>query len=140
MLERTLTKVQYAETVDLNQSSNTALLSFVAAKPIIIHRFGVVADSANGLLAATRLKMRETPIETGTEADLSGTTLNPDGSVSRGNGVWKMPDSRIKVSAGDKVTVSVETAAGGTSTGLVFLEYEELPFAGTEVSNMSESA
>ena len=141
MLERNLTKVAYAASANLNGAANTALLTFVAAKPIAIHRFGVIAAAAEGLLSPMRLKCRITPAKTGTVADIAGAgVLDPGGARARGIGVFKTVTSPVVINAGDTVTVTVDTAAGATSTGHVFLEYGELPFAGNEISAFVASA
>lgn len=133
------TKVVYAAGANLNQAQNTVLLTFIAAKPVRLHRFGVVANAAEGLLAASDLKLRRVPVATGTAADIAGAVLN--GAVkARGFGIAKTLTSREIIPAGDTVTVAVETAAGAASTGHVFLEVEELPFVGANVANVSESA
>jgi hypothetical protein len=131
------TRVVYAVGQNLNQAQNTVLLSFYAMKPVRLHRFGVIADAAEGLLAAGDLKLRRTPIATGTAADITGAVLN--GAVkARGFGLMKTLTTREVVTAGDLVTLAVEVAAGATSTGRVFLEYEEYPFGGTNVANVTE--
>ena len=135
------TKVVTATNQDLNGSANAALLTYVASKPCRLHRFGVVADADEGLLAAMRLKMRLTPVATGTAADIDEAgVLNPGGAVARGLGVYKDAEESKVIDAGDTITVAIDTAAGGTSTGNVFLEIVELPFAGTEIDAMSKSA
>lgn len=135
------TKVVTETNVNLNGSENTALLTYVASKPCKLHRFGVVADASEGLLSAMRLKMRKIPITTGTAEDIDGAgVLDPDGAKDRGKGVYKDAEERVVIDAGDSVTIAIDTAAGGTSTGNVFLEIEELPFAGEEIDDWSESA
>lgn len=133
-------KVVYAANANLNQAENTVLLTFIAIRPVNLIRFGANANSANGILAATRLKLRETPLSTGTAADISGSTLNPGALIARGNGVYKDLESRVEIDAGDTVTIAVSTDAGGASTADVWLEYQEEPFAGSRIDNMSESA
>jgi hypothetical protein len=135
--DRTTVSV-YAANVNLNQAQNTALLTFKAVRTVRLHRFGVVADAAAGLLAPMDLKLRLTPVATGTAADISGAVLN--GAVkARGYGLVKTLSSREEiVLAGDTVTIAVETAAGGTSTGDVFLEYEPLSFNPQNIANVDE--
>ena len=135
------TNVVTAANANLNQAENTVLLTYVASKPILLHRFGVVANAAQGLLAAMRLKMRIVPVATGTAADITEAgVLNPGGAVARGLGVYKDVEDRVLINAGDTVTVAVSTDAGGTSTGNVFLEFRELPFSGEAIEALSPSA
>lgn len=135
------TKVVTATAQNLNQAANTVLLTYVASKPCRLHRFGVVGDAAEGLLAAMRLKMRLVPIDTGVAEDLAAAgTLNPGEAKARGLGVYKDAEDNEVIDAGDTITVAIDTAAGGTSTGNVFLEIVELPFAGTEIDDWSKSA
>jgi len=141
MLERQLTKVAGALNQNLNSAQNTALLTFVAHKPIVLHRFGVMANAAAGILSPMRLKLRLTPVATGTAADISGVgNLNPGAARARGVGVYKTVGDDVTVQAGDTITLCVETAAGGTSTGDVWLEYAELPFSGTPIAPYVASA
>lgn len=134
-------RVVTAAAANLNQAANTILLTFIASKPIMIQRFAVVPDAALGLLAAMRLKLRLTPVTTGTAADL-GTDILVGAVKARGLGIFKDitgPANGLRVDAGDTVTVTVSVDAGAASTGDVSLEYWELPFAGTEISDWSES-
>lgn len=135
------TKVVTARAQNLNQAANTVLLTYTASKPCRLHRFGVVGDAAEGLLAAMRLKMRLTPIDTGVAADLTAAgVLNPGGAKARGLGVYKDAEDNEVINAGDTITVAIDTPAGGISTGNVSLEIVELPFAGTEIADWSQSA
>lgn len=122
------TKVEYAANANLNQAQNTALLTYIAMKPCVIQRFGVMANSANGLLAANELKVRVAPAVTGTAADSAVGTLDVAANRTRGVIVYKDAEARVEVAAGDTITVCSEVAAGGTSTGDVFLEIQELSF------------
>jgi len=127
-----------AAAANLNQAQNTVLLTLDLLRPARIHRFGVVADSANGLLAAGDLKLRKTPVLTGTIADIAGAVLN--GQVkTRGLGLVKTLTTReVFALAGDKVTLTVEVDAGGASTGHVFIEYEPQPFVVANIANVAE--
>jgi len=122
----------------LNQAANTVLLTFTATAPAVITGFGAVADSANGLLAAGVLKLRSVPLATGTAADISGETLTFGAVAARGNGYFKRASSRIEVQAGDEVTLAVSTDSGAASTADVWIEYEEQPFVGADISNYTE--
>lgn len=120
--------------VDLNQAQNVVLLTFVASKPIQLHRHSVIADAAAGLLAPTQLKLRVVPIATGVAADIADTVLTP-GVQARGVGVYRTigaPEAQPRIQAGDTVTIAVETDAGGASTADVALEFWELPANGDE--------
>ena len=128
----------YAAAANLNQAQNTVLLTYKAMRPVRLHRFGVVADAAAGLLAPMDLKLRLTPVATGTAADITGAVLN-GAVVARGSGLVKTLATREEIlNIGDTVTVAVETAAGGTSTGDVFLEVEPLPFQVANIANVAE--
>lgn len=122
-----------ASNADLNDSENTVLHTVVALKPIQIQRYGVVSEASQGLLSPMRLKLRRVTGGGATAADIAGTTLNPGGARARGVMVYKEPESRVVINAGEHVTVAISTAAGGTSTGRVWIEYQELPFSGTNV-------
>lgn len=127
----------YAATANFNQAQNTVLLTFVATRPVRLHRFGAISAAAEGLLAAMDLKLRLTPSATGTVADISGAVLN-GAVVARGSGLVKTLATREEIAVGDTVTLTVETNAGAASTGHVFLEYEPLPFQVDNISNITE--
>lgn len=133
------TTTAVAAAANLNQAQNTVLLTLRPMRPVRVHRFGVVADAAAGLLAPMDLKLRKVPVNTGTAADITGAVLN--GAVkARGFGLVKTLETRVGEDylPGDEITLCVETAAGGTSTGDVFIEYEELPFQVASLSNIAE--
>ncbi len=123
---------------DLNQAANTVLLTKVFEAPAVITGFGAIADSANGLLAAGVLKLRQVPQETGTAADISGETLTFGAAVARGLGYFKRASSRIEVEAGDEVTIAVSVDSGAASTADLWLEYEVQPFVGDLIDNYTE--
>jgi len=124
--------------VNLNQAQNTALVTFIAPSPVVITGFGAIADSANGLLAASVLKLRQAPAETGTAADISDETLTFGAAAGRGEGYFKRASARIEVEAGDSIILASETAAGGTSTGNLWIEYEPQSFVGSLIDNYTE--
>ncbi len=141
-LENRESRVVTATAVNFNQAQNTVLLTYVASKPIMIQRFAAVGNASQGLLAAMDLKLRLTPVTSGTAADL-GTDVLIGAVKARGLGIYKDisgPANGLRVDAGDTVTITVETIAGATSTGDVSLQFWELPFAGVEIADWSESA
>lgn len=139
-LENRESSVVNALNANFNQALNVILLTFVASKPIMIQRFAVVGNSANGLLAAMRLKLRLTPVTTGVAADL-GTDVLVGAVKTRGLGIYKdvSTPGGLRVDAGDTVTVAVSVDAGAASTGDVSMEYWELPFAGAEITDWAKS-
>lgn len=129
-----------AAAADLNAAQNVVLLTLRAMRPIRIHRFGVVADAAAGLLAAGDYKLRIIPVATGTAADIAGTVIT-GAAKARGFGLVKTLDTRVvNALPGDEIVVAMETDAGGTSTGDVFIEYEPLPFQVADIANVAETA
>jgi len=124
---------------NLNQAADTVLHTFTARNSCIIRRFGVAADSANGLLAASVLKLQTVPLATGVAADVTGAVLN-SAVVARGSGIVKSLDSRLAVAAGDSVVIAVSVDAGAASTGDVWLEYSQEPWNTEEASNFVESS
>ena len=134
------TLVESAAARNLNGSANTVLKTLRVMQPMRIHRFGVVADAAAGLKAAMKLKLRRIPVETGTAADITGAVLN-GAAKARGFGIVKTLDTRETVlDIGDEIVIAIDTAAGATSTGDVFIEYEPLPFQVYSVPNMVEES
>lgn len=139
MSDARYTHIEGTAAANLNQAQNTVLHTYRVFRPVIIRRFGVVADAAAGLLAPMDLKLRYIPGSTGTAADISGAVLN--GAVkARGFGLVKTLETRVGDTylPGDEIVIAVETAAGGTSTGDVFIEVEELPFQVASLSNIAE--
>lgn len=133
------TQVDFSAAANLNQAENTVLHTLRVMRPMRIHRFGVVADAAEGLLAASVLKLRKIPVGTGTAADITGAVLN-SAVKTRGNGICKTLGTREDdFDIGDEVVIAVSTSAGAASTGDVFIEYEPLPFQVTQLDNMAES-
>lgn len=131
-------KYAKANAANLNQAANTVLLTFTAAAPAVITGFGAVADSANGLLAAGILKLREVPQATGTAADITGETLTFAAVAARGFGYFKRASTRIEVEAGDEITLAVSTDSGAASTADVWIEYEDQSFVGSLIDNYTE--
>ena len=132
------TLVEGSAAANLNQAQNTVLHTLRVLRPLRVHRFGVVADAAAGLLAPMDLKLRHVPVATGTAADISGAVLNGQ-AKARGFGLVKTLASREDdFDIGDEITLCIETAAGGTSTGDVFIEYEPLPFQVASIDNIAE--
>lgn len=131
-----VTKVITAASANIN-SAAAVLLTYYCSKPCVIQRFGAVGDTAAGIPAATRLKVRRTPITTGAAADLPAAgVLNPGGLLARGVLVTKTPTGTtagVPISAGDILTVVVDTVAGAAATANVWLEIVELPFSGSNV-------
>lgn len=131
----TLTSVMANVTTDFNQAQNTVLQTFLATKAFTVRRYGCVAGAAQGLLAAMRLKLRKTPVLTGTAADVTGTILV--GAVkARGFGIVKTlgrDAAAVVFLPGDTLTVCVEVAAGGASTGGVWVEVVPLTWQTAQI-------
>lgn len=132
-----------ANGLNLNQAGGTRLHTVFAAKPLQIQRYGVVSEASQGLLAPMRLKLQTSTDGGASWSDVTDADdiLNPDGAQSRGVPVNKDMDGRVTIEAGTLVAIAIDTAAGGTSTGRVWLEYQQLPFAGNKVPDKAvESA
>lgn len=129
---------EIVNSVNLNQAEDTVLLERYFPSGGIVRRYGVVGDSANGLLAANELRLRVAPATAPqTPADVDeddgGNICSLDVASNRSAGVIVYVDTRITVAPGETVIVASKVAAGGTSTGNVFLEFSEEPFAGTSI-------
>lgn len=129
-----------ARGVNLNQAEDTVLLAVYAARPMTVIRYGVMANSANGLLAANELRLRKTTAA-GVTADLASTEdLDVASARARGVIVYKTLTTRIDLAAGDTLILASKVAAGGTSTGDVFIEAIEYPFAGSNIPSNAVAA
>lgn len=129
---------QVQHSVDLNVAEDTVLLERYFPSGGVVRRYGVVADSANGLLAANELRLRiapatapQTPVDVAT--DDGGNICSLDVASARVAGVPVYVDLKLTVAPGETVIVASKVAAGGTSTGNVFLEFAEEPFAGAAI-------
>lgn len=123
-----------ANNLNLNQGSDTVLATFFIPRKARIRRYGVISEASQGLLAAMRLNLATvTPGGATATAVGAGSVLNPGGARARGVAVYKDIDERVEVDSGGLVQVRAGTAAGDTSTGRVWIEYEEDPYNGTSI-------
>ena len=124
--------------VNLNQAEDTVLLERYFPAGGFIRRYGVVGDASEGLLAVNELRLRvapatapQTPVDVAT--DDAGNICSLDVASARSAGVIVYVDLGLTVQPGETVIVASKVAAGGTSTGNVFLEFAEQPFNGTAI-------
>jgi hypothetical protein len=133
---------QSAGNVNLN-STSSQLEHFLRAGGNV-RRAGVVAEAAEGLLAAMVLTL-EFSVDGGANFTTIA-TLSPAGALARGVNFYKdVPatsapgvGATAQKSAGavppnSLVRLRVSNAAGGTSTGRLWIELEEQPFNGVNV-------
>lgn len=128
-----------ARAANLNQAEDTVLLEVYAVKPFTVVRYSVMADSANGLLAANELRLRKTTAA-GVTADIDDTDLDVASNRAQGVIVYKTLDARVDVAAGETLIVASKVAAGGTSTGDIGLEVIEYPFSGSNIPSTAVAA
>lgn len=119
---------------DLNSATDTVLLSRYFPSGGFIRRLSVVAETSNGLLAPSELRIS---VSTDGGANYTNVT-NDDGSAAildvasaRARGVLVYKDLGITVAPGSLVAVRVKAAAGGTSTARVILEHADEPWNGS---------
>lgn len=124
--------------VDLNQVEDTVFLERYFPSGGFVRRYGVVGDASQGLLAANELRLRvapatapQTPVDV--ETDDGGNICSLDVAVNRAAGVIVYVDLGLTVAPGETIFVASKVAAGGTSTGNVFLEFTEEPFNGSAI-------
>jgi hypothetical protein len=129
---------EIANSVNLNQAEDTVLLERYFPSGGVVRRYGVVADAAEGLLAANELRLRiapatapQTPADVAT--DDGGNVCSLDVVSNRVAGVLVYVDTQVTVEPGETVIVASKVAAGGTSTGNVILEFQEEPFNGSAI-------
>ncbi len=138
-------RVDQVAGANLNQAEDTVLLSaiyFPAGG--FIRRYGVVAEAAEGLLAPNELRLRSSTDGGATYADLAtnddGTNAELDVVSARARGVPVYKDVGITVDPNTLVVVASKVAAGGTSTGRVWIEYQTEPFNGTNIPTTAVEA
>lgn len=128
---------------NFNQAANTVLLSFYLPTGGAVRRYGVVAEAAQGLLAASVLKMSYSTDGGATYTDLTTSTLTP-GTRARGVPVQRSLNSGTaqSIPANALVAVRVSTDAGAASTGRIWVEIENnvnqpalLPTNGVQVTS-----
>jgi len=123
-----------ANTLNLNQGSDTVLATFFFPRKATIRRYGIIAEAAEGLLAPSVLNLA-TVISGGATATAvgSGSNLTVGSARARGVPVYKDLASRVTVESGGLLQVRAGTAAGGTSTARAWVEYEEEPYSGGNI-------
>jgi hypothetical protein len=126
---------EVANSVNLNQAEDTVLLERYFPSGGVVRRYGVVGDATEGLLAVNELRLRispatapQTPVDVAT--DDGGNICSLDVASARVAGVLVYVDLQLTVDPGETIIVASKVAAGGTSTGNVFLEFAEEPFNG----------
>jgi len=129
-----VTQVEYsANNLNLNQGSNTVLATFFFPRKCTILRYGVVAEAAEGLLSPCILNMATVIAGGATATEVSNSNLVVGSARARGVPVYKDLASRVEVAAGQLVQIRADTAAGGTSTGRVWIEYVPEAFNGSNI-------
>lgn len=110
---------------NLNQAANTVLLSFYLPGGGAVRRYGVVAEAAQGLLAACVLKMSYSVDGGATFTDFATSTLT-SGLRARGVPAYRTLNAVLSqaVPANALVAVRVSTDAGGASTARIWVEVE----------------
>jgi hypothetical protein len=123
---------------NLNQAEDTVFIEKYFPSGGFVRRYGVVGDASEGLLAVNELRLRvapatapQTPVDVAT--DDGGNVCSLDVASARAAGVLVYVNLGLTVLPGETVIVASKVAAGGTSTGNVFLEFVEEPFAGTSI-------
>jgi hypothetical protein len=122
-----------SNSVNLNQAEDTVLLERYFPSGGFVRRYGVVGDASEGLLAANELRLRvapatapQTPADVAT--DDGDNIVSLDVASARAAGVMVYVDLGLTILPGETVIVASKVAAGATSTGNVFLEFQEEPF------------
>jgi hypothetical protein len=109
-----------------------------------IRRFGVVAEAAEGLLAPNELRLRRSTDGganyTDISTDDSGANAELDVVSARARGVPVYKDTGVTILPGTLVVVASKVAAGGTSTGRVWMEYAIEPFNGVNIPSNAVAA
>lgn len=121
-----------ANNLNLNQGSDTVLASFFMPRKARIRRYGVIAEAAEGLLAPGVLNLAIAVAGGASATEVASSNL-AHGARARGVAVYKDLTSRVEAEAGQIVQVRADTAAGGTSTGRVWVEYEPQPYVAANI-------
>lgn len=127
-----------ANSQNLNQAEDTVFIERYFPAGGFVRRYGVVGDASEGLLAVNELRLRkapatapQTPVDV--TADDAGVSPDLDVASARSAGVLVYKTLGLTVAPGETIIVASKVSAGATSTGNVFLEFEEEPFAGAAI-------
>lgn len=133
-------RIYEAANQDLNSGSTELVVPVL--KPMRVHRAGVINDNSNDIPTDLNLQVveRSTPGDSGSDTVLDGTNfeISPSSAVARGDGLTYTNGSRDVIEPGSQLVLKVETVAGGTSTGDLFLEVEERGYQDADHDNMTE--
>lgn len=130
---------------NLNQAEDTVLLAAIFfPSGGFIRRYGVVAEAAEGLLAPNELRIRSSvdggANYTDRSTDDAGGNAELDVVAARARGVAVYKDTAITIAPNTLVVVASKVAAGGTSTGRVWMEYAQYPFNGGNIPTTAVAA
>ncbi len=126
-------KTEYsANSLNLNQGANTVLTTFFFPRKVLLIRYGIVSEASEGLLSAGVLNLATVIAGGATATEVTGNLL-AHGVRVRGVPVYKDLTTRQALAAGTLLQIRVDVDAGGTSTGRVWIEYEEETFSGANI-------
>jgi len=126
------TQTYRAEGVALDALAD--VLNHVAARPMIVRRFGVIQDGGTDPGTGLVLQLDKRPAAGSDTNRAQQDTLQPTAAIGQGSGVYRDLTSRVEVDVGEELVLAVGTAGSAGATGTVFLEVDELPFSGTRAT------
>lgn len=144
--------------VDFNATGDKFIIT--PAAPIDIYRYGAVFDAATdpdagGFVLA--LDWRPTAGSDSSRAEIMTLTRADAETSAAGTGIYGKvvvavaqatgsdgslvnvgPSGPLEVDPGEQAVIEVTNAVGAASTGYVWVEYVQHPFAGSRIANMTE--
>ena len=121
-----------ANTLNFNQAANTVLATFFFPRRVTLIRYGIISEASEGLLTAGVLNLAIVNQGGATPVEITGNLL-AHGVRARGIGVYKDLTTRQTLEAGELLQIRVDVDAAGTSTGRVWVEYEQDVFNGESI-------
>ena len=142
---------QSEESPQVDVTSPGDKVVFTKSFPINIIRWGIIADVLIDVGTGLTIKMDHRPIagsDTGRTNGTPSTAVNlvRTTDIAQGKGVYVELTEAFEVDPGEEVVFQVTDAADTAGTGVLFVEYDRLPFqndsglaaADNRLSNMTD--
>ncbi len=133
-------RVEVSAQVTLNSTGDK--MTFTPGVPVNIIRWGVIADALIDVGAGFTIKADWRPTAGSDSSRSDGTCgdITVTADISQGQGAYTeecaTPDAgapaKFEVDPGEQLVFQVTDAADTSGTGLIFIEYELLPFVGDD--------
>lgn len=143
-------KTEVSDQVDLTSTGDK--LVWTPGTPVNIIRWGIIADALIDVGAGMTVKMDHRPTAGSDSSRTDGTpstavNLVTAVDVAAGKGIYVDLSEAFEVDPGEEVVFQVTDAPDTAGTGVIFIEYDRLPFqndsnlaaADNRLSNMTKT-